>query len=988
MTAVADRHLLFGLLALPNGIISQGQLLAAFQAWTLDKAKSLADHLEARGDLTSARRAVLEALASVHLDAHGGDVERSLAAVSVWKSAREGLARIGGPEINATLDRIGSAHSSTEDGDPDRTTSYSVGSAISDGQRFQILRAHARGGLGAVFVARDTELNREVALKQILDHHADDQGSRARFVLEAEITGGLEHPGIVPVYGLGTYPDGRPYYAMRFIRGESFKEAIAAFHADVALKRDPGRRSLALRKLLRRFLDLCNAIDYAHSRGVLHRDIKPANVILGKYGETLVVDWGLAKAVGRIDPVAESEERMLVPSLSSGSAETLPGSALGTPAYMSPEQAAGDLERLGPRSDVYCLGATLYCLLTSKPPVENDDMGTALRGVQKCAIRPPRQLDPAIDPALEAVCLKAMALRSEHRYPTARALAEDIDRWMADEPVTARKEPLAESLRRWMRRRRTAVTAGGAALAAGVLGLAAVLAVQARANVVLKAKNGELIAANTLVTHANAELLAANERERARFNLALDAVKLFHGEVSADLLFKEKQFEGLRNKLLRGAADFYSELEGLLKGQTDRQSRAALGNAYAELAGLTDQIGSQPEAIALHRKALAVRRELAEEPRADALIKADVVRSLIEIGRLQRDTGHAAAALESLHEAGRLAEGLAAAVSSGDPLQAIVATAYHQMGATLDDYGTTAERMAFRERALAIRQKLADAHPNSAEFQRDLALSQYEMAQYLASVGKLADAVASNRRALAIRRKLAEANPDDTRLQRELAFSHMHTGYLLQLMGKRTEALAAFERELAIRQKLAEVNPNVTELQSSLARSHGLVSWVLRSSGKTAEAQAALDRAIGIYRKLADSHPTVVESERRLALNLGEAGGMLQAAGRHAEAASANREAVAILERRTNLGPLDRYNLACGHAQLAGLAAQPGSGVTAAEGRAVAERSMHCLRQAVAGGYRNVALMRRDTSLAPLRSRPDFQLMMMDLEFPDDAFAR
>ena len=142
------------------------------------------------------------------------------------KSTFESLARLGDPDIEETLGYVASAHGSTENGDGDRTTSYAVGESTSDGQRFRILRPHAQGGLGAVFVALDSELHREVALKQILDHHADDPVSRQRFLIEAEITGGLEHPGIVPVYGLGTYAGGRPYYAMRFIRGDSLKEAI------------------------------------------------------------------------------------------------------------------------------------------------------------------------------------------------------------------------------------------------------------------------------------------------------------------------------------------------------------------------------------------------------------------------------------------------------------------------------------------------------------------------------------------------------------------------------------------------------------------------------------------------------------------------------------------------------------------------------------------------------------------------------------------
>jgi serine/threonine-protein kinase len=492
MSAAADRHLLFGLLALQNGLINQVQLVGAFHAWTCNKSRSLADHLLDRGDLDTDDRGAVEALVARHLKRHGGGVEQSLAAVPASRAVRVSLAALGEPEIEATLARVAcsknGAATAADDDDPDRTASIAVGSATSSGQRFRILRPHARGGLGEVFGALDSELHREVALKQILAKHADDPVSRQRFVAEAEITGGLEHPGVVPVYGVGTHGDGRPFYSMRFIKGDSLKAAIERFHRGGPDPsplppgegdRRPGvgpSRDLELRRLLRRFLDVCNAIDYAHSRGVIHRDVKPANIILGKHGETLVVDWCLAKSVGRAD--ASVGEQTIAPS-SSGSSETLPGSALGTPAYMSPEQARGDLNRLGPRSDVYSLGATLYCLLTGKSPFEGEDVGAILTAVQEGRFPRPSQLDPSHDKALEAVCLKAMTTQSEDRYATPRALADDLDRWMADEPVTAWREPWTRKLLRWVTRNRTGVTGAAAAVLAGVVGLCAVLAVQA-----------------------------------------------------------------------------------------------------------------------------------------------------------------------------------------------------------------------------------------------------------------------------------------------------------------------------------------------------------------------------------------------------------------------------------------------------------------------------------------------------------------------------
>jgi len=349
MPSASDRNLLFGILALQMDFISRDQLVAGMNAWVLDKSNSLGAILVEQKALDANRRTLLEALVQEHLKQHDDDPQNSLAALSPIPAVRQELERLADADIHASLVHVPAA----PEADPDATRSYSMGTPTSSGLRFRILRQHAKGGLGQVYVAHDEELHREVALKEIQERHADHPESRTRFLLEAEITGGLEHPGIVPVYGLGQYADGRPFYAMRFIKGDSLKDAIERYHRRGAGSppETSGDRTLEFRKLLGRFIDVCNAIAYAHSRGVLHRDLKPGNIMLGKYGETLVVDWGLAKTVGRPEAASTAHEHTLRPSAGSGSAETQAGKAIGTPQFMSPEQAAGRLDLLGPASD-------------------------------------------------------------------------------------------------------------------------------------------------------------------------------------------------------------------------------------------------------------------------------------------------------------------------------------------------------------------------------------------------------------------------------------------------------------------------------------------------------------------------------------------------------------------------------------------------------------------------------------------------------------
>jgi serine/threonine-protein kinase len=898
-----SRGLLFGLLALQVGLVEQGQLVAAFQAWARDKARSLADHLIALGHLDDERRAAVEAMVALHLKLHG-DVERSLAAVPAGNSTRERLAALADPVLEATLSHVGSGSAPT-DGDADRTRTYQVGTATSDGLRFRVLRPHARGGLGTVFVALDEELHREVALKQILDQHADDPVSRQRFLLEAEITGGLEHPGIVPVYGLGTYGDGRPYYAMRFIRGDSLKEAITRSHADESLRRDPGRRSLELRKLLRRFTDVCYAIEYAHSRGVLHRDIKPGNVIVGKHGETLVVDWGLAKATGHAEPA--TAERTLMPSSASGSAETLPGQALGTPAYMSPEQARGDLDRLGPRSDVYALGATLYCLMTGKAPFDGD-VAPVLRQVERGDFRPPRNLDPSIDRALEAIVLKAMAVRAEDRYASCRALAEDVERWMAGEPVAAYAEPWTRTLTRWLARHRTGVTGVAAAGLALMMGLAAVAAVQAQGKAALAVKNGELEAANRRVTQANVELGAANGRiteanadleaanakVRQRYDLAFEAIKTFHTGVSEDFLLQEEKLKDLRDRLLRSAQDFYGKLSALLGRDSDLASRRALARSNFELASLTDRVGNKRDALAAHRAVLAAREALAALPGADMAATVDVGRSLIEVATLLEAIGKTDEALATY----RRAESLLRGVTDPDPAsRAALATCRSQLGSLLSTLGRDEDALAVLGQARDEQEALADAPGAPADARADLATTLNRIGIRLAATGRPADAERVYRRVLEVRRVLADDHPDASEYRFRLASTHVNLGILLSSTGRPGEAEAEYRQALSLYAKLVADHPAVTSFRARLAIVHNNLGVLLEGEGRLAEAEAQHREALAIRQGLVAEHPDVAALRSDLGISRRNLGVLLRHAGRPAEAEAEHREALQVHAR-------------------------------------------------------------------------------------------
>ena len=264
-------------------------------------------------------------------------------------------------------------------------------------------------------------------------------------------------------------------------------------------------RSLPFRDMVKRLIEVCNAIQYAHDRGVLHRDLKPDNIMLGQYGETLVVDWGLAKAgIEQPAGVSNSSERLFVPLSGSQIDATQHGQAMGTYGFMSPEQAEGKLDLLGPTSDVYSLGATLYAILTGEAPLRSFGLAELLLRLCKGDVPVPRSIQSKIPRPLEAICQKAMALELRDRYPSAKAMSADLDAWLADQPVSACREPIMLRTRRWLRRHPVAVSTTTVAVVLTFFGLTLFSSL-------LAGKNSELALA--LIEAKMAEMLASQERD-------------------------------------------------------------------------------------------------------------------------------------------------------------------------------------------------------------------------------------------------------------------------------------------------------------------------------------------------------------------------------------------------------------------------------------------------------------------------------------------
>ena len=774
------------------------------------------------------------------------------------------------------------------------------------------------GAFGNVFRSEDREFQRKVALKCLKKDHLHHSLTPISFLLEAEINGKLDHPGVLPMYGLGQTEEGVPFYVMKMIEAPDFGKVISSYHEDQkSQEKSEGELNQSLRRLIEHLKSVCFTMQYAHDRGVLHCDLKPQNIMTGQYGETYVVDWGSALLINPAenrDMPAETgpgnhllgeihESRRVALHESQGGLRNFIGGSL---AYMAPEHRYAHERRtlvpMSPACDIFSIGVILYQILTAKLPcraIDGEDRLLQDLRMKKADYIPPRALNSKISKPLSAICMKALAAKVEDRYLSAKDLADDLEKWQAGEPVSAYRENFQERTKRWAKRNRTAVSVLTSTfivitlfslITAGLLGR----------------KNSELANKNEMIDRQLIELAKQNIEIERREKMAIEAVKEYADAVSENEQLKNRdELQGLRKNLLKSPIDFFRQLNEDFRSSSDSrpESLNALADGIIELAHLTESIGDKEDARNSYAEALKVILSLSEKNPEQVTFRGKKAALLTNLGLSEASLGNQADARAYHQQSIENYSQLIKMDSTNVGYMNGLAGVFNSLGNLERDTGNNAEARKNYLNSIRIREELAKKEPSKLDFQNGLARVLTNLSVIDLNEGRVEEARIHYKKAIKISQLLVAANPKVIQYRDDLALALINTAArdaeLSNPEAAREHYVLAIENFNAI----LKDNPTMTKFQMRLANVLIQLGILEMNNGREVEARSSMSHAINILELLVKDNSKSVDFQFGLAFSLNVLGMLEDETGNDATARNLYIRSIDNYEKLIRLSP-------------------------------------------------------------------------------------
>ena len=771
-------------------------------------------------------------------------------------------------------------------------------SVVSPDSEYQIERFLARGGLGEIFLARDKRLDRIVAIK-VPRNRDPNSAERQRLSREAEITGKLKHPGIVPIHTSGQDLAGQPYYVMQYVEGRTMKDAISDWH-QTNESGDSGKfATFEFRRLLQSLISVCNTVAYAHEQGYIHRDIKPGNIILGEFGETVLLDWGLAKQFEEVKSSSdESHVRALSESWSANRDDTIaatnPGQPIGTPEFASPEQVQGRIDHQDERSDVYSLGATLYFLITGSRTLDPDDLTDFSKATAIRKIPAPLDLNSSIPVDLNAICTKAIAFDPEDRYQSVYEFSAELERYIADEPIETRRQSSFHRIRRWVKSnpRKTYSMTSGATVAMFALVVSAIL---------LNQKAVEL--KNSLATQQrmNSELKAAKESAEDYAEKTELALRTMADRIDQTWFAGRKKFSERERHLLD---DMLVQYQQHARSIPDAYRTKTLeAEAYERVGMIQMLLGQSSKAIDSFRNAGDLLSQLPDS--AAERVRMTQANTAYQLGALLTETGESRAGLAQLETAFRLTKAVEKEFPKNSDHTNRLAIIQARIGTTWLELNKQQPAFEHLNAAKVITGRLVERFPDNKQYQGTFATRMSRLAKAHLQYSEFDLALQEYQSAVAVFNGIEDGEWIFAGVRRGLDYCVACNGVArcLKMVGRDEDSQIAWETALGKAEQMVELYPSFPNAYSNLAVPMQQIAALHRQRSNWPEAVDFAQSAVEAIDKTVELAPEQLNYYRFRTVLKKELGLILHASGDLVAAEQALRESVAAAKESFDLAP-------------------------------------------------------------------------------------